>query len=614
MQTYHDTIQSITGDIITTSTVTVYDSLGATANIFAEDETTALNNPFTVSDSNYDTDGSFWFKADNGAYDIKVVSGGTDGGWFKGVTGTSGLSDNGYISPTEDYCGTVFIPTGGDGSAGWLRIDGGYNVGLGHNVEWYGAIGDDSTDCLAGFDLAKASKKVFVPSGNYNISSILVLDGVYMYGTGETSIISGTVEGDCAISLTGNAPLIKDIYKKHKNVTSKTSTDAGAGINVSAATRATVENCRIDGSSGVGILITNATTDYHIKGNTILNTLADGIHNTHESNKGTITENHVFNSGDDGIAVVSYISKATKVNDINIDNNKVYNANTRGITVVGGDNVKITNNTINNPTYAGILIHSDASFSTYGCLNIKVDNNTLQDTGSSTVENYASIQIAGRASYPVENIKITNNDLLDCRYRGIQAGTGTDTKDIKISGNTIDTNLSGPGIEAIGTQNLNINTNILIDTHGHGIYVANTCTGIIKVLNNDLEDINSSGTASNDVIHIQSASTADAINVSHNSHTNPSAYTVERLVECNNDDAIIRDNYSSVGKLIVHSDQTKDINKNRRSEGTAAPTTGTWGQGDVVYDTTPSASGFMGWVCVTAGSPGTWKTFGAISA
>lgn len=47
---------------------------------------------------------------------------------------------------------------------------------------------------------------------------------------------------------------------------------------------------------------------------------------------------------------------------------------------------------------------------------------------------------------------------------------------------------------------------------------------------------------------------------------------------------------------------------------TAAPTVGTWKVGDKVYDTTPSASGFIGWVCVSAGTPGTWKTFGAISA
>ena len=48
--------------------------------------------------------------------------------------------------------------------------------------------------------------------------------------------------------------------------------------------------------------------------------------------------------------------------------------------------------------------------------------------------------------------------------------------------------------------------------------------------------------------------------------------------------------------------------------GTAAPTTGAWLQGDSVIFTNPVAGGFIGAVCTTAGSPGTWKTFGAITA
>jgi len=48
--------------------------------------------------------------------------------------------------------------------------------------------------------------------------------------------------------------------------------------------------------------------------------------------------------------------------------------------------------------------------------------------------------------------------------------------------------------------------------------------------------------------------------------------------------------------------------------GSAAPTTGTWRVGDKVWDVTPSAGGTMGWVCTTAGTPGTWKTFGAVTA
>jgi hypothetical protein len=48
--------------------------------------------------------------------------------------------------------------------------------------------------------------------------------------------------------------------------------------------------------------------------------------------------------------------------------------------------------------------------------------------------------------------------------------------------------------------------------------------------------------------------------------------------------------------------------------GSAAPTTGTWQPGDIVFNAAPSAGGTVGWVCTAAGTPGTWKTFGAISA
>lgn len=51
-----------------------------------------------------------------------------------------------------------------------------------------------------------------------------------------------------------------------------------------------------------------------------------------------------------------------------------------------------------------------------------------------------------------------------------------------------------------------------------------------------------------------------------------------------------------------------------RMLGTAPPTTDTYEQGDIFYNSAPTAGGFIGWVCVAGGTPGTWKTFGAISA
>lgn len=39
-----------------------------------------------------------------------------------------------------------------------------------------------------------------------------------------------------------------------------------------------------------------------------------------------------------------------------------------------------------------------------------------------------------------------------------------------------------------------------------------------------------------------------------------------------------------------------------------------WNVGDIVYNSNPTAGSYVGWVCVTAGTPGTWKGFGLIQS
>lgn len=46
----------------------------------------------------------------------------------------------------------------------------------------------------------------------------------------------------------------------------------------------------------------------------------------------------------------------------------------------------------------------------------------------------------------------------------------------------------------------------------------------------------------------------------------------------------------------------------------AAPTQGQWARGQTVEQGAPSASGNVGWICTAGGTPGTWKSYGTISA
>ena len=60
----------------------------------------------------------------------------------------------------------------------------------------------------------------------------------------------------------------------------------------------------------------------------------------------------------------------------------------------------------------------------------------------------------------------------------------------------------------------------------------------------------------------------------------------------------------------------KELKDNGRSivSGAAAPGTGTWKVGDICWNTAPIANGAPGWVCTTAGTPGTWKSMANLAA
>ena len=53
-------------------------------------------------------------------------------------------------------------------------------------------------------------------------------------------------------------------------------------------------------------------------------------------------------------------------------------------------------------------------------------------------------------------------------------------------------------------------------------------------------------------------------------------------------------------------------NKNKIIKSDSIPVSGTWNVGDRVYNTSYATNSLIGWVCITSGSPGSWKSFGTL--
>ena len=54
------------------------------------------------------------------------------------------------------------------------------------------------------------------------------------------------------------------------------------------------------------------------------------------------------------------------------------------------------------------------------------------------------------------------------------------------------------------------------------------------------------------------------------------------------------------------------LGSNHITFGATAPTTGSWSEGDVCFNSAVTATTNPGWSCITAGTPGTWKAWPAL--
>jgi parallel beta-helix repeat protein len=220
-------------------------------------------------------------------------------------------------------------------------------------------------------------------------------------------------------------------------------------------------------ASSAGIFIYHAT-NFLVAENTVSRSLADGIHVTAGSSYGKVLNNTVKETGDDMVAVVSYIGapsnnastiwsnfSARKASDLNhhitVSGNNVSGQYWgRGISVVGGENVTIENNSIDRTTHAaGIYLARETSYLTFGVRNILVRNNRITDvqtttpaytggsvsasagkTGHGGIEIYSFVfsdeaaNSALRDQLAVQNIRIESNTVNRVRNDGVRIGTG----------------------------------------------------------------------------------------------------------------------------------------------------------------------------------------------
>ena len=287
--------------------------------------------------------------------------------------------------------------------------------------------GSDQADALqqAINGLQTGQRLVFAP-GHYVVGHSLVVNSAQVVLSGYGATLVATNPADQTIDMNGTDSTILG-FTLIGTGTTRLTTPSTTKVEITG-TGIQVLDVKIRGGASAGIFIFGGT-NVVIAGNTVQNTLADGIHTTHGSQNVLVQDNTVTGTGDDMVAVVSYQS------DGKLSNNVLITANTlsnnywgRGISVVGGSNVSIIGNSVQGvQKAAGILVAQEDSWRTFSASNVLIEKNVVANIQESTNVNngllpteQAAIEL-DTSSGTVTQVSVMQNQVSGSAYAGFRA-------------------------------------------------------------------------------------------------------------------------------------------------------------------------------------------------
>jgi parallel beta-helix repeat protein len=319
---------------------------------------------------------------------------------------------------------------------------------------WSSAGTLDTTAINAAIAALTNGSTLFFPTGGYLNTGVTIANKADVSITGNYGTLICTVEAT-QVMLVQNCARASVDRMRAQHATQTARTSSSHGIRLLDCTDISVTSNRAANTCGTGFFLENCYRGT-ITGNTVIDTLADGIHCTLRCSDIDVIGNRLFNVGDDGIAFVAYQKDGSAVTRCTATGNTIFNGKARGIAVIGASIISIACNSINSTNGAGVIVAQENSFSTFGPTQVTVVGNTIKaaNTFNSPTNDHAGILIVGDSTaYPVDDIHIVGNTVSNSWRRDIFAvptANGTVTN-LVIENN----NCFGPSVQTGAASGVN---------------------------------------------------------------------------------------------------------------------------------------------------------------
>lgn len=262
----------------------------------------------------------------------------------------------------------------------------------------YGAVGDGRTDDTRALRAAiadlRAGDELYLPPGStfrHTDTLRITTAGVTLAGPGA---LVATDPQRSAVIVQADDVTVRDVTLRLGATTSRLGTFDHMKLTVIRADGFVAERVHVDGSAAAGVYLWGAT-DFALRDLDVRDTKADGVHVTGPSSDGLVERPVVQRSGDDGVAVVSYLADGQPVRRVRIESPTVLTTTWgRGVSVVGGEDVTIRNLRVDGSNAAAVyLAREGAPWNTFAPVRVTVSGGTLTRSNLSTTVDHGAVLV-----------------------------------------------------------------------------------------------------------------------------------------------------------------------------------------------------------------------------
>lgn len=287
--------------------------------------------------------------------------------------------------------------------------------------EDFGARGDGVTDdtvaLQAAFDNAGGRAVALTAGHTYVHSEVLHLRTAALHVTGP-GVLLATAESRSSVWIEADDVLVDGgVEVRTANTTQRWSAWEQMGVRLIGHHGITLQNVTVTGSAAAGIYV-GGSAQFVLDHVTVEDTRADGIHMTGGSHDGQVISPTVRNSGDDGVAVVSYSADGPACHDITVSSPRVLGTSGgRGLSVVGGVNVRETDIDVERTAAAGVYIAAEGSpWYSAAPANVTVTGGRIIGADTNTSIDHGAVLILGGEDGPTPtNVTVQDLTVTDTR-------------------------------------------------------------------------------------------------------------------------------------------------------------------------------------------------------